>query len=377
MKIIKKNLKFDMVLDGEKINSLEELREHPSTELLDLQQDGRLSRWVRAHGGANEADQLSALSLTGDKAQDLYAICQILSIDIELEDIKDALHCSENKQDIISEKSTDNIKELTPSDNMKIDKFVYSLYENQSKYLEIIKDKRYEPKYLTTNLDCFKSIKNCTFIQDLICIDNIKHFDNQTSVILLKGDDIGIRTGQVGYEYRENYEYIVIAIGNNIVIESNNNNYYLTYILGENVYLDNIHNNTTIIAKNIFIGNSDYHTDNCFICAKDMLLMGRSWIVPPFSKSKEELISMDLKINAEFRLESLPKNISASTYLYNFNKGKGLDPSLADVCYEKSKKVFLDWIENKEIFSTDFWKQCEFSFQLPDFLTKSVFDGRE
>lgn len=377
MKIIKKNLKFDMVLDGEKINSLEELREHPSTELLDLQQDGRLSRWVRAHGGANEADQLSALSLTGDKAQDLYAICQILSIDIELEDIKDALHCSENKQDIISEKSTDNIKELTPSDNMKIDKFVYSLYENQSKYLEIIKDKRYEPKYLTTNLDCFKSIKNCTFIQDLICIDNIKHFDNQTSVILLKGDDIGIRTGQVGYEYRENYEYIVIAIGNNIVIESNNNNYYLTYILGENVYLDNIHNNTTIIAKNIFIGNSDYYTDNCFICAKDMLLMGRSWIVPPFSKSKEELISMDLKINAEFRLESLPKNISASTYLYNFNKGKGLDPSLADVCYEKSKKVFLDWIENKEIFSTDFWKQCEFSFQLPDFLTKSVFGGRE
>ena len=92
MKIVKKNLKFDMVLDGEKINSLEELRDHPSTELLDLQQDGRLSRWVRAHGGTNEADQLSALSLSGDKAQDLYAICQILSIDIELEDIKDALH---------------------------------------------------------------------------------------------------------------------------------------------------------------------------------------------------------------------------------------------------------------------------------------------
>lgn len=367
MKIIKKNLKFDMVLDGEKINSLEELREHPSTELLDLQQDGRLSRWVRAHGGANEADQLSALSLTGDKAQDLYAICQILSIDIELEDIKDALHCSENKQDIISEKSTDNIKELTPSDNMQIDKFVYSLYENQSKYLEIIKDKRYELGYLTTNLDCFKSIKNCTFIQDLICIDNIEHFGNQTSVILLKGDDIGIRTGHdlpirsiVSFGHSENCRYIVIAIGNNIVIESNSNYYCLTYILGENVYLDNIHDNTTIIAKNIFIGNSGYDTDNCFICAKDMLLMGRSWIVPPFSKSKEELISMDLKINAEFRLESLPKNISASTYLYNFNKGKGLDPSLADVCYEKSKKVFLDWIENKEIFSTDFWKQvCE------------------
>ena len=71
----------------------------------------------------------------------------------------------------------------------------------------------------------------------------------------------------------------------------------------------------------------------------------------------------------------MPKNISASTYLYNFNKGKGLDPSLADVCYEKSKKVFLDWIENKKIFSTDFWKQCEFSFQMQDQpLFKPFFD---
>ena len=98
MKIIKKNLKFDMVLDGEKINSLEELREHPSTELLDLQQDGRLSRWVRAHGGAGEADQLCFLSLTGEKTQDLYAICQILNIDIELEDIIDAFKYEELHQ---------------------------------------------------------------------------------------------------------------------------------------------------------------------------------------------------------------------------------------------------------------------------------------
>ena len=98
MKIVKKDLKFDMVLDGEKINSLEELREHPSTELLDLQQDGRLSRWVRAHGGANEADQLRSLILSGDTAQDLYAICQVLKINIDLEDIDDALNTQKNIQ---------------------------------------------------------------------------------------------------------------------------------------------------------------------------------------------------------------------------------------------------------------------------------------
>ena len=98
MKIVKKDLKFDMVLDGEKINSLEELREHPSTELLDLQQDGRLSRWVRAHGGADEADQLRSLILSGDTAQDLYAICQVLKINIDLEDIDDALNTQKNIQ---------------------------------------------------------------------------------------------------------------------------------------------------------------------------------------------------------------------------------------------------------------------------------------
>ena len=91
MKITKRELKFDMVLDGERINSLDDLREHPSTELLEMHKDGRLSRWLRTHGGASEADKICEMPLSGNTARDLYSICQILAVDIELEDIIDAL----------------------------------------------------------------------------------------------------------------------------------------------------------------------------------------------------------------------------------------------------------------------------------------------
>lgn len=100
MKITKRVLKFDLVLDGEKINSLDELRAHPSTELLEMQKDGRLSRWLRAHGGTSEADKLCEMSPSGDTAHDLYAICQVLAFDLELEDIIDALK-DESQKDTV------------------------------------------------------------------------------------------------------------------------------------------------------------------------------------------------------------------------------------------------------------------------------------
>ena len=97
MKIQRKALQ-DLVLDGEKISSLADLREHPSTELLDLYQNGTLQRWLRTHEGAAEADKLGEINLSGDKAQDLFAVCLALGIDVMLEDIADALNEEENSQ---------------------------------------------------------------------------------------------------------------------------------------------------------------------------------------------------------------------------------------------------------------------------------------
>ena len=82
----------ELVLDGEKINSVQELSDHPSTELLDLHQTGKLSLWLRNHDGKYQADKLDRLTLSGDKAEDLYAVCQAVGIrGITLEDIRNAL----------------------------------------------------------------------------------------------------------------------------------------------------------------------------------------------------------------------------------------------------------------------------------------------
>ena len=82
-------------VDGEEISNMEELREHPSTEFLELYKDGTLALWLRYHEGEDEVDNLDRLTLSGDEVQDLYAVCQAVGIVITLEDIRDALETEE------------------------------------------------------------------------------------------------------------------------------------------------------------------------------------------------------------------------------------------------------------------------------------------
>lgn len=91
MKITKKTSKQELVLDGVIINSLEELREHPSTELLELHESGTLGQWLRHNGGEEEAQSLETYTLCGDIAVDLAFICQSLAMDVDIEDIKECL----------------------------------------------------------------------------------------------------------------------------------------------------------------------------------------------------------------------------------------------------------------------------------------------
>lgn len=87
-----------LVIDGEEISDMEELVEHPSTEFLDLFKEGTLQLWLRYHEGEDEADNLDRLTLSGDKVQDLYAVCQAVGIVITLEDIRDALEAEEKRK---------------------------------------------------------------------------------------------------------------------------------------------------------------------------------------------------------------------------------------------------------------------------------------
>ncbi len=101
----------ELVLDGEKINSIQELSDHPSTELLDLYQAGTLSLWLRYHDGKYQADELDQITLSGDKAKDLYAVCKALGIGgITLEDISNALEEEGKSQKQPEGNNTDQYK---------------------------------------------------------------------------------------------------------------------------------------------------------------------------------------------------------------------------------------------------------------------------
>ena len=91
MAIIKKNISFIMQLDGITINDITSLRENPSSELLQMHQDGRLGRWLRAHNAEEERNKLNELILTGDQVKDLAAIFEILGIDRDIDDIRSSL----------------------------------------------------------------------------------------------------------------------------------------------------------------------------------------------------------------------------------------------------------------------------------------------
>lgn len=78
-------------LDGAVISTLEELRHHPSTELWDVHADGRLARWLRRQGATSEAEAVAAFRPSGDRAADIAALGGILGMDLDPEDVRDAL----------------------------------------------------------------------------------------------------------------------------------------------------------------------------------------------------------------------------------------------------------------------------------------------
>lgn len=87
-----------------------------------------------------------------------------------------------------------------------------------------------------------------------------------------------------------------------------------------------------------------------------MLSIGYGWGVPPFTKSKEELISQNVSIKRDY-----PTNphllLSAGTFLYGCRKeGCALESTLAVPCYNVMKKTMLDWAEENGIFTPEFWK---------------------
>ena len=153
--------------------------------------------------------------------------------------------------------------------------------------------------------------------------------------------------------------------GNDIVLHMEQLCCDSIFIIANNIYIDKIIGFTCLVAENIFVESTsrvyketsltcDYSAG--FICSKNILSIGYGWGVPPFTKSRDELLSQNVYIKRNYSLNN-NLYLSAGTYLYGCeNEGKSLDSSLSVACYTRIKNLFNNIIDNNRIYEPNFWK---------------------
>ena len=77
-----KMIKFDLPIDGVKVATHDQLRDHFTTEIIGHFRSGLLARWLRSRGWTRELTAVGALA-TGDDATTLKELCRIFEIDAD------------------------------------------------------------------------------------------------------------------------------------------------------------------------------------------------------------------------------------------------------------------------------------------------------
>ena len=83
-----KAIKFDLPIDGTKVRNIEELRDHFSTEILDLYKNGLLVKWLINQRYPDYAQAVERLHPTETDANLLKLLCGIFEIDVDFEIIQ-------------------------------------------------------------------------------------------------------------------------------------------------------------------------------------------------------------------------------------------------------------------------------------------------
>jgi len=83
-----KQIKFDLPIDGTKVRNIEELRDHFSTEILDLYKNGLLVKWLINQRYSDYAQAVERLLPTETDANLLKLLCGIFEIDVDFEIIQ-------------------------------------------------------------------------------------------------------------------------------------------------------------------------------------------------------------------------------------------------------------------------------------------------
>lgn len=372
MKIQRKAFQ-ELVLDGEKISSLADLREHPSTELLDLYKNGALQRWLRTHEGTAEADKLGEITLSGDKAQDLFAVCQALGIDVMLEDIADALNEEENsRQDtesacsVIEEDDTEEDDQEDDTDDPTVSEWMEQ-FEKAKKELDAALVKSLDgsgysnqPR-IYTNIVSPEQVKNIKInhINDteFIRISDWVAWNYGVKAAIFEGKNIGLYCSM---NEKKPYIDLIFVKGENVILNLGNWYSNNTCIFAKNIYVYDIwakHNSDMVlIGDNIFIErlNDDLAPYNNYIYAKNIISIGRGSLFPPFSKDKLDSWISDKTYSSGTIYKNDRVYLSAPQYLYDSQKwGNYMHPLIAKKMFNAVKKSYLSWTSDPSFYSAN------------------------
>lgn len=98
MKIVKKAVKFDLIINDEKIMNVEDLQQHLNLELVNLWLDDRLVRWLKSRDEIELADKFDS-------------IIPDANVKIALKQIADILGCEINESELNNLELATNAKE--------------------------------------------------------------------------------------------------------------------------------------------------------------------------------------------------------------------------------------------------------------------------
>ena len=75
-----KTIKFDLRIDGVEVATLDDLRDHFTTEIIEHFRSGLLARWLRSRSVARELAAVEALASDDDDAATLKELCRIFEV---------------------------------------------------------------------------------------------------------------------------------------------------------------------------------------------------------------------------------------------------------------------------------------------------------
>lgn len=84
-----KTIKFDLPIDGVKVRTVEELRDHFNTEILDIHKNGLLIKWLKSQREHDLYEKVVNIPIQAEDQDRLNQLCYVFSIELDAEIINE------------------------------------------------------------------------------------------------------------------------------------------------------------------------------------------------------------------------------------------------------------------------------------------------